>query len=30
MSELGLLGGKKAKNKAFPLWPHYDLSLIHI
>src|SRR5947207_11961043 len=24
MSELGLLGGKKAKNKAFPLWPHYD------
>jgi dTDP-4-amino-4,6-dideoxygalactose transaminase len=24
MSELALLGGKKAKNKAFPLWPHYD------
>ena len=24
MSELGLLGGKRAKNKAFPLWPHYD------
>ena len=24
MSELGLLGGKKAKTKAFPLWPHYD------
>ena len=24
MSELALLGGKKAKNKAFPLWPYYD------
>ena len=24
MSELALLGGKKAKNKTFPLWPYYD------
>src|SRR5947209_5319982 len=24
MSELAVLGGKKAKNKAFPLWPNYD------
>jgi len=24
MSTLALLGGKKAKNKPFPLWPHYD------
>src|SRR5436190_11914110 len=24
MSELALLGGKKAKNKEFPLWPYYD------
>ena len=24
MSALALLGGTKAKNKAFPVWPHYD------
>jgi dTDP-4-amino-4,6-dideoxygalactose transaminase len=24
MSELALLGGKKSKTKAFPLWPQYD------
>ena len=24
MSALALLGGKKAKSKAFPIWPHYD------
>ena len=24
MSALALLGGKKAKNKPFPLWPYYD------
>ncbi len=24
MSALALLGGKKAKNKAFPVWPYYD------
>jgi len=24
MSALALLGGKRAKNKPFPLWPHYD------
>jgi len=24
MSALALLGGKKAKGKPFPLWPHYD------
>ena len=24
MSELALLGGRKAKNKAFPEWPMYD------
>src|ERR1700746_1680950 len=24
MSALALLGGKKAKSKPFPLWPHYD------
>ena len=24
MSALALLGGKKAKNKPFPIWPHYD------
>src|SRR5437588_744214 len=24
MSELALLGGKKAKTKPFPLWPHFD------
>ena len=24
MSVLALLGGKKAKSKPFPLWPHYD------
>ena len=24
MSELALFGGKKAKQKAFPLWPQYD------
>ena len=24
MSELALFGGKKAKQKPFPLWPHYD------
>jgi dTDP-4-amino-4,6-dideoxygalactose transaminase len=24
MSVLALLGGKKAKSKSFPLWPHYD------
>src|SRR5207302_3217180 len=24
MSQLALLGGKKAKHKAFALWPHYD------
>jgi dTDP-4-amino-4,6-dideoxygalactose transaminase len=24
MSELALLGGKKAKTKAFPLWPQFD------
>ena len=24
MSALALLGGKKAKGKAFPVWPHYD------
>jgi len=24
MSELALFGGKKAKGKAFPLWPQYD------
>jgi dTDP-4-amino-4,6-dideoxygalactose transaminase len=24
MSELALLGGKKAKGKPFPLWPYYD------
>src|ERR1700693_5787475 len=26
MSELALLGGKKAKNKEFPVWPYYDES----
>ena len=24
MSALALLGGKKAKSKPFPIWPHYD------
>ena len=24
MSALALLGGKKAKNKPFPVWPYYD------
>ena len=24
MSALALLGGKKAKSKSFPIWPHYD------
>src|SRR6516164_608103 len=24
MSELALFGGKKAKQKPFPIWPHYD------
>jgi dTDP-4-amino-4,6-dideoxygalactose transaminase len=24
MSELALLGGKKAKSKSFPVWPYYD------
>jgi dTDP-4-amino-4,6-dideoxygalactose transaminase len=24
MSELALLGGKKAKGKSFPVWPYYD------
>ena len=24
MSVLALLGGEKAKNKPFPLWPYYD------
>jgi len=24
MSDLALLGGKKAKNKPFPVWPYYD------
>lgn len=24
MSALALLGGKKAKNKSFPIWPYYD------
>ena len=24
MSALALLGGEKAKNKPFPIWPHYD------
>src|SRR6201981_1270739 len=24
MSALALLGGKKAKSKPFPVWPHYD------
>ena len=24
MSELALLGGKKAKSKPFPIWPYYD------
>jgi len=24
MAELALKGGKKAKHKAFPLWPQFD------
>jgi 3-amino-5-hydroxybenzoate synthase len=24
MSALALLGGKKAKSKPFPMWPHFD------
>src|SRR6202165_6302672 len=24
MTELALLGGKKAKSKPFPAWPHFD------